>query len=186
MDHRFQEILESKYNILDIISTNKFDQDPVGMLIPRLEKTRKDKFSANDRYVVVLFDTCFYLGSTNLLLHNLVAVWRHLDIPSYTLILITNHFGISKEFSAYFNHLHRNDQPLVIETFYNFLNYDERFHASIPPDAELGQIAHSSLCLLAGTPRSHRQALYAGLKKHAADKMVLSIRGAISDNQGQQ
>lgn len=180
LDREYQKALESKFNIIDVIETKEFDEDPKS-LIPRLNLTKKLVFSPDDRYIIVLFDNCYYLDDKNLLIYNLMAIWEYLEIPFYTLMFYTNHFGLKKEIETYCKKLHQLDRPSVIETFYNPRNYYDDSESGIK-DADIDQIEFSALCLMGGSQRSHRQASYANLKNISEEKLVLNISAPKNDS----
>lgn len=176
LDPEYQTLLEQRYNILDIIETKEFDQDPM-TLIPRLEASRRESFSERDRYVIVLFDTDYFWHGHGIGINNLFAVWKHLDLPFYTLLLYTNHIGIHQQIEDLTKDLHELDRPTVIETFINPNNYDVSYYE--PKDPDIASIDYHALCLMAGTDRSHRYATYASLKDLGEDRLVMTIRAPI-------
>lgn len=174
LDKQFQKVLESRYNLLDIIETKEFDLDPGNLLVSRLKKTIKSEYQSDDRYVIVLFDTCYYFQEENLTLHNLISIWKHLDIPFYTMIFYTNHFGIRQEFERHFSKLHHKDRPTIIETFYNPGNYNDDCDKTLA-DPCIEEIQYPLLCMMKGAPRTHRQVLYSSLKDVDPGKVVMTI-----------
>lgn len=172
VDPMFQQFLEKEFDVLDIIETKEFDQDPM-VLVARLAKTKKQKFCQRDRYVIEIFDTSYFWESKSLLLYNLFEIWACLDIPYYTMFIITNHFGLTNYIQEIMKDQHPADRPTVFETFVNTMNYNADSY--YPRDSHIDQIAYHALCLMAGTPRSHRYATYANIKDIGEKKLVMSI-----------
>lgn len=177
VDKDIADFLQEKYNILDTLNSTYFDEDMFTMLPATLKKSRKDVFDPDDRYILVLFDCYYYLESENLFLHNFVKMWKYLDIPAYTLLVLTNNFGITDEFMNYFQDNPDNDKPTVIETFYNPISYRNQKTPMMPDNFE--DIDYHCLHLAAGTPRPHRHILHDFLQKQHMDKTVLSIEGIV-------
>jgi hypothetical protein len=175
LDPEIKKLLLARYNLLDIIESKEFDQQPES-LVHRLQLTAKPEFHARDRYVIILFDTDYFWHGHGICLNNMFAVWQYLDIPLFTLILYTNHIGIQREVNALCANQSRADLPTVIETFINPNNYDPLHYQH--RDCEIEHINHHVLCLMAGTGRSHRYATYAGLRDIDQDRMVMTIRAS--------
>ena len=173
IDPKIHQMLQARYNLLDVIESKQFDQQPQS-LVSRLKLTAKPSFDPHDRYVIVLFDTDYFWHGHGICLNNLFAVWRHLDLPFYTLLLYTNHIGIEREVNALCRDRCQPDRPTVIETFINPGNYDpDHYHWQ---DPALENIEHHVLCLMAGSNRSHRYATYAGLRDIDQERLVMTIR----------
>lgn len=165
--------LEKKYNIVDVFNFSRYDYQ-FDHLEQRLIKVKKATFDANDRIVVVHFDTDYYIqNSVGMNLTNLFLLWQKLDIPLHTMLLYTNHFGITKEIDTICQHSELIDRPTVIETFVNGLSYESATYQT-EPDLEIDQIEYHGLALM-GAPRSHRYAMYNHLK-HLCDKLAMVIR----------
>lgn len=173
LDPKMEQLLRTRYNLLDVIESKEFDQRPES-LVPRLKLTAKPSFMPNDRYVIVLFDTVYFWHGHGICLNNIFAIWQHLDLPFYTLLLYTNHIGIEKEVDALCRDLCQFDRPTVIETLINPRNYNhDQYHWQ---DTALEHIEHHVLCLMAGNDRSHRYATYAGLRDIDQERLVMTIR----------
>jgi hypothetical protein len=179
VDPVFQEFLEKEFDVIDIIEIKEFDQNPL-ILASRLAQTKKEVFTERDRYIIVFSDTDYFWEGKSLLLYNLFEIWACLDIPYYTMFIITNHFGLTSYIEAITEKNHSKDRPMVFETFVNVLNYN--LDAYDPRDPQIDQITHHTLCLMAGTPRSHRFATYANIKDIGEKKLVMSISSCDSQS----
>lgn len=173
-DPGYLSVLQSRYNILDIIEFKTFDIDFKNMP-DRLRPQIKKDYHTQDRFIIVHFDTDFYWHGHGINLNNMFEVWRNLDIPLFTMIVYTNHIGISKEIDELCKHQHAKDRPMVIETFLNPGNYLDHY----PDDTvDLDRIDYHALCLMAGSPRSHRYGVYNHLRHITQDKLVMTLKGS--------
>jgi hypothetical protein len=173
LDKDFQKLLEQHYNLLDIIETKSFDCGKIDLLIERLLKNKKSVYEVNDRYVIVQFDTDFYWHGHGINLNNLFTVWRSLDIPLYTMLFYTNHFGIGQEIEQLCSWADSVDRPTVIETFINPGNYNPEY-TNIP--VNIDAIDTHALCMMAGSQRSHRHAVYNALKELVPAKIEMTLK----------
>jgi hypothetical protein len=167
-----KEFFEKHFNVLDYFETKEFDND-YDALIRRLEKTKKHMFDPKDRYILTFFDTSFFVDDTCVVLYNFFRIWRWMDLPFYTLIIHTNHFGLAEKIANEFREHHPADKPSVIESMINRINFDiESYQVS---DPEIDKINYHALCMMAGNKRSHRYATYTNLKDLSGEKIVMSI-----------
>jgi len=174
IDNEYQKLFEKHFNIISIIETQQFDCGKIDFLIDVLTQTKKDQYDAKDRYIVVQFDTDFYWHGHGINLNNLFAVWTKLDIPFYTMIFYTNHFGIKNEIADLCKNREDKDRPLVIETFIDPNNYDPDGYTEF--DTDIDNISRHAICMMAGSARSHRFALHNHLRHRIPDHIVASIR----------
>jgi len=175
VDPDYQQLLEQQFNILSVFETKEFDCGKINRLISKLEQSKKEVYNPDDRYIVVHFDTDFYWHGHGINLNNLFSVWTQLDIPLYTLIYYTNHYGIKKEIDQLCQGRDAFDQPTVIETMINPGNYRPQGYNEF--DTDITKITHHALCLMAGTMRSHRGALYNHLKHLSPEQIAMTIKG---------
>jgi hypothetical protein len=173
IDPKFYQLLENHYNLLDIMATTEFDKNPI-LLEQRIKLTAKSEFQPKDRYVIVFFDTDFFWHGHGITLNNILSVWRNLDLPFYTLIIYTNHIGLSTTIHDLTSDRHLLDRPTVVETFINPWNYDpDSCHEQ---DPKVDDINLHALCLMAGNGRSHRYAAYTNLKDLVPDQIAMTVK----------
>ena len=172
-DQNFYDLLSQEYNIIDLFESKQFETNNfIRCFEECVLPTKKQIYNPEDRYILTLFDTCYYANTLNLFFYNFIRLWHHYDIPSYTLILYTNHFGIEKEFKSYFTRLHPADQPMVIETFFNPGNY--RNPEINTTYFNTDNIDYHILGILSGAKRVHRQVLFDFLYKNCKNNSALS------------
>jgi hypothetical protein len=175
LDPEYRKLFEKHFDIISIIETKQFDCGKLGFLIDILSQTKKDCYGPKDRYIIVHFDTDFYWHGHGINLNNLFTVWDELDIPFYTMIYYTNHFGIQNEIAGLCKNRDITDRPMVIETVINPINYSSSGYTDL--DANIDCVTRHALCMMAGNKRSHRFALYNHLKHHIPNHIVASING---------
>lgn len=175
MDPALHNELHCVFNIIKVFETTQFDCGKIDYLIEQLTATRKSQFDPLDRYVIVHFDTDFYWHGHGVNLNNLFSVWKSLDIPLYTMIYYTNHHGISTEIKNLCQAQSLKDQPMVIETLINPGNYDINPYDNF--DANINDIEMHALCMMSGSGRSHRGAVFNHLKDQSQDHIAMTIKG---------
>jgi hypothetical protein len=168
--------LNQHYNVLGTIEFKHFDCN-WEVLEKFFKSTRKDEFDPLDRYIIQHQDTDVYINecSVGLNLRNFINMAIHLDIPVYTLIIWTNHFGLQKEIDILCKDQHINNRPTIIESFCalaHIADHDRYKDYEIAAD----QIKIHALSMM-GANRSHRFALYNALKHIGSDKIAMSIKG---------
>jgi len=174
LDKDFKKVLEKHYNLIDIIGTKSFDCGKIESLISRLSATKKEHYASNDRYVIVQFDTDFYWHGHGINLNNLFTVWCSLNLPLYTMLFYTNHFGIGQEIDQLLSRSHPNDRPTVIETFINPGNYSSKEYNSV--EVNIDSIDTHAICMMAGSRRSHRYAVYNAVKDLITTHIAMTIK----------
>lgn len=172
-DPEYLRVLRSAYNILDIIEFKSFDLD-WSWFDRWAHQHNKVAYGTKDRFLVVHFDTDFYWHHHGININNLINRWRDLGMPLHTMLLYTNHLGIGQEIDRICAAQDPKDRPTVIETFINPGNYLDHY-----PDVDLDTdaITHHALCLMAGSPRSHRYGVYNHLGDLAPHKIALTLKG---------
>lgn len=160
LSEKYRQVIYSKYNIIAHVNFLDFDRD-FSILEALLRDVKKDYFEPNDRILVEHFDTDFYLNnfSHGFNLYNLIAAFKNIDIPLFTLLLVTNHFGIKEELGRL---LGDDPCPTVIETFISKLHYTEAYQDT---DIDADKVIMPAISLM-GQHRSHRNALYHFLIKN--------------------
>ena len=109
--------LSAKFNILDSFPLPSVDHD-FQLVSNRLLQTKKEVYDSNDRYIISHLDTDYYLPSCpyGLNMFNLVRTFLHNDISMSTLILITNHKNIKKEFEILIpTEMQEHNFPTIID-----------------------------------------------------------------------
>ena len=163
MTDQFQHAIYRKYNILDHFEFKEFDADWLNFE-SHLRSIRKDVYEHNDRYIIEHQDTDYYIEQTfpyGIGLYNLINMFKNLDIPLHTMLLFTNHFGISAEINRLAPDV--NDRPTVIETFITNTHYSSNY---IEPEINSDAIEYPAICLIGGTRRVHRFALFRFFEQH--------------------
>lgn len=172
-DPGYLSVLQSQFNILDVIEFKSFDIDFTGMPA-RLGANIKPVYHARDRFIIVHFDTDFYWHGHGINLNNMMAVWHDLGIPFFTMILYTNHIGIQQEIDRICQDQHEKDRPMVIETFLNPGNYPADL---ADEDIDFNSIDTHALCLMAGSQRSHRFGVYNHLRDIGPERLAMTLKG---------
>lgn len=174
VDLSLMELLQSRFNIIATIEFLDFDHD-YSVLEKWIQDHRQDSYAADDRFVFTHFDTDYYINNQyGVTLHNLFTIWERNNIPFYTMLINTNHFGISQEIDQILRFHSEQDRPTVIETLLNRIHYPDQAYDQA--DLAVDDIEYHALCLCAGSRRSHRQALYSHLQHIPASKLAMTIR----------
>jgi hypothetical protein len=126
MTDEYRNAIYSKYNIVSHTSFLNFDQDILS-LEDYLLKSKKDSFNHNDRIIVEHMDTDYYIPDFpyGVTLYNLIKAFVRLDIPLFTLLLFTNHFGIEKEVLELLPN--QEDKPTFIYSFISKGHYSGQY-----------------------------------------------------------
>lgn len=166
------ELLNSRFNIIDSLEFKQFDMDWKN-LRTILTNTKKSEFSANDRYIIVHQDTDIYIHEmqVGVNLRNFFQIAAEIDIPFYTFIFWTNHFGLQQELDILCRNRHPKDRPMLIESFAATAHIGD-YYTEFAVDQD--QIEYHALSMI-GAGRSHRYALYNEIKNIGPDKLALSI-----------
>lgn len=168
------DLLTKKYNVIGNIEFKQFDHN-WDHLRSFFRQTKKTKFDHRDRYVIEHQDTDIYLAemSVGLNLRNFFEIVNELDIPLFTILIWTNHFGLQKELDILHKQCHPKDRPTVIESFCTRTHVADSY---VDQDIAVDEIQHHALSMM-GTNRSHRFAVYHVLKHFDPEKLAMSIRG---------
>lgn len=164
-------LLREKFNIVAEVLIMDVDRD-FDKLYQFLVHRRKECFDPQDRILVSHFDTdyydeCFPVG---VYLRNVFTAWQRADLPMFTMLLFTNHLGISREVDLLCQSRHSDDRPTVIETI---VSQQHVRVGIVEPELDVDSISHHALTML-GTNRSHRHALINHLAHISPDKLVLA------------
>ena len=172
IDHDILDMLEKKFNLLDCIEFKEFDKE-FDYLVAWLEKNRKISFESTDRLVVIHFDTDYYWHGHGINLNNFFNTWIEQDIPLHTMLFYTNHIGITAEIDQLCKYHNVNDRPTIIETILNPGNHRAEEYG--PFELSVESITVPALCMMAGTPRSHRWAAYNHLKHLTTEQIAITL-----------
>lgn len=170
------DILKQKYNILFGLDCRDFDLN-YEILVEKLQDYTDYTFSNNDKILITHMDTDYYdsLLNCGLIPINITRTFERLDIPYHALLVVTNHFGIKKEFDALLQNKHKTDRPTIINTLLSKTLMGENY-SNLNNDIQVDKIEKQGLCMM-GKQRSHRVFLYNFLKNKNIDKKI-----AVSQN----
>lgn len=131
-------------------------------------------YAAQEKILIVHFDSDYYLpDGYGVNLNNLFEVWTGLGVPVSAMILYTNHLGMTAEVEKICQTLGVQDRPVVLETLLTKYNHAQ-LHSTWPA---VDQVNTHAVCLMAGSPRSHRYALYNHLRDLVPQNIILTING---------
>lgn len=164
----------AKYNIMGTIEFKDFDYD-LDNARNFFAQTKKQTFLSNDRYLVIHQDTDVYIDemTVGLNLRNFFLIADEFDIPFYTLIIWTNHFGLRREIDILCKTRHAKDRPMIVESFCARAHVADSYTET---SLDVDSITIQGLCMMAGSQRSHRYALYNALKHIDQSRLALSIQ----------
>jgi len=178
VNEEISNLIEENFNVLGSISL--FDHiinNDYHEVIDILKNNKKDTFHPNDRFFVFHFDTDYYINNNyGVLLNNFFNILSELDIPLFTIIFYTNHFGIKKEIDYILRHEDKNNRPVVIENFMDKVNVPDRFAEEKNVDIDLNDIECKCLFLAkAKSQRAHRSIFFNQIKEFFPDTIMASI-----------
>ena len=175
------EHFKKTYNVLATLRLANFDHD-FTKLEDLLQSTYKYEYAHNDRYIIEHSDTDYYLPGCpyGLSIFNLVRVFLYLDIPLYTLLFITNHRGISKEFEFLIpKNMHEHNFPTIIDNCLTvFSNTRTGHNMCTGLSVDVDSIIKHGVSMI-GVQRIHRNILFNELKRNnLLNKISVSYNGA--------
>jgi len=174
MTPAYQKAIYAKYSIVLHLEFKMFDYN-FDILEQHLLSIKKDQFFHNDRIIIEHQDCDYYLKDFpyGVGLYNLFTAFKKIDIPLFTMLLFTNHFGIEQEVKKLAPD--PNDRPTVIESFITKTHYAEKYQ---PVELSSDQIQRPGLCMM-GNHRVHRHVMYRFLEQEQLLSCVAtSIKGA--------
>jgi|TARA_R110002126_G_scaffold124148_1_gene266032 coenzyme F420-reducing hydrogenase gamma subunit len=175
----FIAALSAKFNILDVIDLPEVDSN-FAILADRLLNTKKKYFATKDRYVIGHLDTDYYLPGCpyGLGMFNLVRTFLHNDVPLNTLILLTNHPGIKKEFEILIPiAMQEHNFPTVVDDCITIANMVRLGLDQDECSIDESSIVNHGISMM-GAPRPHRNMLYNQLvEKNLLDAYAVSYKG---------
>ena len=90
--------IKKKFNVLAIIDSMMYVD--IKDLDAKIKKYNNKEFKNNDRILIFYQDTGYYLelnSGTSIFFNNLYEILRKYNVPSESVIIFTNHYGIKKE-----------------------------------------------------------------------------------------
>jgi len=155
------DIVESRYEILDIISLLEYDSQ-LDKLDQLLSKYNNYTFSFNQRILITHDDTDYYISNScpGFTLYNVFVLLHKYSIPHEFLIIFTNHYGIENEITQLSAQICNSDSPKVICTS-QWYDYSD----VVLPSNQLPEIKNL-FCCLNGVNREHRLLTLCCLKEH--------------------
>lgn len=161
MPAAYRSVLYKKYNILGHVEFKYFDQNFL-LLEEYLLARKKSQFDPRDRFILVHMDTDYYIKDFpfGISFYNTFTAFKKLDIPLYTMLFFTNHFGIEREIDKLVDD--PADRPTVISSFITTTHYSNNY---TPVDVDADSIVMPALSLM-GSTRSHRFGLYNFLQEN--------------------
>ena len=155
----YLNIIEEKNNILLHTNTYLFDYD-FDILKKELLKIKKDAYLPNDKILIEYIEPDFYDKYNKLYgltLRNIIALFEQLDIPLFTLFIVTNNFSIKKELEIL-------DPTSSVSFFCSQVGFEAQYEPSFTtPTLRIDKIVKNCICIL-GAARIHRAALFNFLK----------------------
>lgn len=141
-----------------------------------LANTRKDPFDDRDRYVVIHWDTDYFLPGVpyGLCMHNLIRSFQYADIDLKRLVMVTTDLGGAENLLCQIRPLaHSDSLPTVINIAGNGGPYP---HTKGINELDVSSIEKHAVCLMR-MERVHRNVCYhrieqAGIK----DRIVIRYR----------
>jgi hypothetical protein len=174
LDQEALALLKSKFNIKLALDCRKFDTNP-DLLVEQLSIYQGQYFNQQDKILLVHMDTDYYdpLLPAGLIPINVTRIFKNLDIPFCSLIFVTNHYGIGREFDFLLKDYHELDRPTVIETLLSPALLSDRDNHKLP-QISFNEIEKPGLCMM-NKERSHRVAFYNFLRNNKLfDKIAVS------------
>ena len=173
-----QAHLEKKFNLLLKLNARSFDND-WQVLLDKLKEIKVDQFAPADRVLICHMDTDYYdpLLPVGIVVNNLIRCFQLVDIPLYLLLMVTNHYGISREFDLLLPDHSVHDRPTVVETLLSRMLLSESGYKNYTT-LKIDSIEKAGLCMV-GAERSHRVALLNYLKNNnLLDRIAVSANFA--------
>ena len=171
--------LATKFTILDNIRLHNYHQDWEAFA-KRVRQTRKEVYAHKDRYLIEHSDTDYYLPECpyGLNIFNLVRTCLHEDISMNTLIIVTNHIGLHKEFKILIpEHMHEHNFPTIIDQCFTGLRNTRTGLNQSKVENNVSDITKHGVSMM-GVARIHRNILFNLMKEHdMLDDYAVSYQG---------
>jgi|APSaa5957512535_1039671.scaffolds.fasta_scaffold08608_5 hypothetical protein len=176
-----QIFFNKKFNIIHIFDLGLIDHD-FDILKQHLQKTKKKQYQPDDKYLIMHYDTDYYLPgcSYGLSIYNLIKTFVESDIPFSTILFITNHVGIKQEFLTLIPKLeHRYNFPTIVDNCVTCLTSASIASSSaIDIPLNTSKINKNAICML-GVQRPHRNVIFNFIKKN---RLLDKIATAYNNN----
>lgn len=158
LHQKAKQQIKTQFNIVFASDCRNFDLQP-DKLQHDLAPFQTRVFAPSDKILLVHMDTDYYdpVLKFGLIPINVVRIFENLDIPFHSLLFVTNHFGIKKEFDQLLLNRHPADRPQVIETLLTPILLAESY--DLAPQPCFDRIEKNAICMM-GQARSHRVAFY--------------------------
>ena len=117
------KIIKEKFNVVAEIDARDFDRD-YSILESLLLKHKRESYTIYDKFLISAMDINYYddLLPCSILVINIIRIFERLNIPFFTLLFITTHNGMEKEFDIVLNDHPKDDRPVVLYTMISNLN----------------------------------------------------------------
>ena len=167
LSSNFRYVLNKKFNILGEFDIVNYDHD-FNLLQSRLLIFSSHTFSHADKFIIVHYDTDYYMPNSNygLSIYNLYKTFLELDISLSTMIIVTNHKGIESDFKNLIPlHEQQYNFPIIIDTLISTSNWYEELRPTLKDIEFNANISHNAICMM-GAKRIHRNILFNVFKKN--------------------
>lgn len=156
MSAEYRHALYTKFTIIGHFNFLDFDNN-FPILEEWLTQIKKEHYAPLDRIIIEHMDTDYYLPEFpyGFSLHNLITAFNAVDIPMFTMLLFTNHFGIEQEINSLLGNCAQFNQPTVISSFISTLHYNTGY---INHDINIDEISVPGVSLM-NNGRVHRDVL---------------------------
>jgi hypothetical protein len=150
--------LRTNYNVVGEVDLYHACTEPL-QVYQALANAKQPHYRPEDKIIVYHYDTEYYYSknAVGIGLYNFLSSLRALDISPSVCILMTNHYGFTKEIDAFYKeyypkHDYINDCVTVVES-----NYQQMQTPVTVQDTsiDIDQIAYPYICL-SGIKRPHR------------------------------
>jgi hypothetical protein len=172
MSSQYHDLLYSKYTVIGHFNFLQFHSD-FSILEQCLEQCQKDCFAPTDRIIIEHMDTDYYLGQFpyGLGLLNLIRAFKEVDIPLFTLLLFTNHFGIEQELDSLLSTHCDGDRPTVITSLISTAHYSTNY-VDVCIDADAIEIPAISMM---NHSRVHRDVLATFINQNGLQNTIAAV-----------
>lgn len=156
-------VLDKKFNILSYINLASTDFNPT-VLDQSLKSFHNYEFKNNEKILIIHIDTQYYLPTCNysITLYNLHATLHAYNIPTESILMFTNHYGIEKELEILAKIFNFITPIKAFTSFYDFVGTTKNVN-----DIDTN---HNSIdylfCCINGVQRSHRTLMLSMLKHY--------------------
>lgn len=180
LSDNLRELIKNSYTIIDEIDITSVDNN-FKLLSDRLASTKKLKYNDDEKYVIVHYDTDYYLPHARygLSMYNLTKTFMELDISLSNVIFVTNHKGIKKEFKLLMPD-NNYDMPIIIDDCLScFATHSVLINTMQDIPNNFDKISKHAICMI-GNKRVHRNIVYNALTaSNLLNKVVTSYNNIL-------